>query len=210
MSNEKPAKSSAEIEPPRSAAGPQRFTTVSGHSIRQLYTPADLANWDPERDLGQPGEPPYTRGIHPTMYRGRLWTMRQFAGFGTCRGHQRSFPLLACAGPDRTFRRFRPANSYGLRLRPSAFARRSRQMRGSDKFAGGYGSALRPNSAGRRHHVDDNQFSRRDYLGDVSGRGRKARRGLEPSCQARSRMTFSRNISRRRSTSIRPSRRCAW
>jgi methylmalonyl-CoA mutase, N-terminal domain len=45
--------------------------------------PADLADWDPDRDLGEPGEFPFTRGIQPTMYRGRLWTMRQYAGFGT-------------------------------------------------------------------------------------------------------------------------------
>src|SRR5260221_10457621 len=59
------------------------FTTISGHPIRRLHTKADLPNWDPERDLGFPGEPPYTRGIHPSMHRTRLWTMRQFAGFGT-------------------------------------------------------------------------------------------------------------------------------
>src|SRR5689334_11612692 len=58
------------------------FTTISGYPIRLLYTQTDLANWDPDRDLGFPGEPPYTRGIHSTMHRSRLWTMRQFAGFG--------------------------------------------------------------------------------------------------------------------------------
>jgi methylmalonyl-CoA mutase N-terminal domain/subunit len=98
MSNEKTAKPSAEIEPPRSAARPQRFTTVSGYPIRQLYTPADLANWDPERNLGQPGEPPYTRGIHPTMYRGRLWTMRQFAGFGAAEDTNARFRYLLAQG----------------------------------------------------------------------------------------------------------------
>ncbi len=61
----------------------QEFTTISGHPIRRLYTPADLPNFDPERDLGLPGQPPYTRGIHASMYRGRLWTMRQFSGFGS-------------------------------------------------------------------------------------------------------------------------------
>src|SRR5438270_13222348 len=60
----------------------QEFTTVSGYPIRRLYTPADLSAWDADRDLGFPGQPPYTRGIHSTMYRGRLWTMRQLAGFG--------------------------------------------------------------------------------------------------------------------------------
>src|SRR5579863_8266299 len=98
MSNEKPARPSAEIGPPRSAARPQRFTTVSGYPIRQLYTPADLAEWDPRRDLGLPGEPPYTRGIHPTMYRSRLWTMRQFAGFGSAEDTNARFRYLLAQG----------------------------------------------------------------------------------------------------------------
>jgi methylmalonyl-CoA mutase, N-terminal domain len=59
------------------------FTTLSGVPIERLYTPADLAGFDYARDLGDPGEYPYTRGIHPTMYRGKLWTMRQFSGFAT-------------------------------------------------------------------------------------------------------------------------------
>src|SRR6478736_661241 len=59
------------------------FETVSGHPVRPLYTDEDLAEWEAERDLGFPGEPPYTRGVYPSMYRGSLWTMRQFAGFGT-------------------------------------------------------------------------------------------------------------------------------
>ncbi len=71
-----------------------QFTTTSGHPIRRLYTPADLADWDPERDLGCPGEPPYTRGIHATMYRGRLWTMRQFAGFGSAADTNQRFHYL--------------------------------------------------------------------------------------------------------------------
>ena len=75
-----------------------RFTTISGHPIRRLYTPADLAGWDPDRDLGLPGEPPYTRGIHATMYRGRLWTMRQFAGFGTAEDTNQRFRYLLAQG----------------------------------------------------------------------------------------------------------------
>lgn len=62
---------------------PVKFTTVSGEEIRMLYGPDDVEHIDPLRDIGFPGEYPYTRGIHKTMYRGRLWTMRQFAGFGT-------------------------------------------------------------------------------------------------------------------------------
>ncbi|MBW3582903.1 MAG: methylmalonyl-CoA mutase family protein [Euryarchaeota archaeon] len=60
-----------------------RFVTTSSYPIRRLYTPDDIADLDFSRDLGFPGEYPYTRGVQPTMYRGRLWTMRQFAGFGT-------------------------------------------------------------------------------------------------------------------------------
>jgi len=60
-----------------------RFITISDREIRPLYGPEDVAGLDAEADLGLPGEYPYTRGVYPTMYRGRLWTMRQFAGFGT-------------------------------------------------------------------------------------------------------------------------------
>ena len=74
------------------------FTTISAHPIRRLYTPADLPDWDPDRQLGFPGEPPYTRGIHSTMHRGRLWTMRQFAGFGTAEDTNQRFRYLLAQG----------------------------------------------------------------------------------------------------------------
>lgn len=61
----------------------ESFKTSSDIEIERLYTPDNLANWDYEEKLGFPGEYPYTRGVQPTMYRGRLWTMRQYAGFGT-------------------------------------------------------------------------------------------------------------------------------
>jgi methylmalonyl-CoA mutase N-terminal domain/subunit len=75
-----------------------QFTTISGYPIRRLYTPADLPGWDPNRDLGFPGDPPYTRGIHSTMHRGRLWTMRQFAGFGTAEDTNQRFRYLLAQG----------------------------------------------------------------------------------------------------------------
>ena len=74
------------------------FTTVSGFPIRRLYTPADLSGWDANCDLGFPGEPPYTRGIHSTMHRGRFWTMRQFAGFGTAEDTNQRFRYLLAQG----------------------------------------------------------------------------------------------------------------
>jgi methylmalonyl-CoA mutase N-terminal domain/subunit len=60
-----------------------KFTTVSGEDVGLMYTPDDISHLNYLRDIGFPGEFPYTRGIHPNMYRGKLWTMRQFAGFGT-------------------------------------------------------------------------------------------------------------------------------
>src|SRR5689334_8678557 len=70
------------------------FETISGHEIRPLYTEEDREGSDPERDLGYPGEYPYTRGVYPSMYRGRLWTMRQFAGFGTAEETNERFHYL--------------------------------------------------------------------------------------------------------------------
>ena len=86
---------------PTLAKSPEReseFTTISNYPIRRLYTPADLPDWTPARDLGFPGEPPYTRGIHSTMHRGRLWTMRQFAGFGTAEDTNQRFRYLLAQG----------------------------------------------------------------------------------------------------------------
>ena len=70
------------------------FTTISGSELEPLYTPEDVEGLDYERDLGYPGCYPYTRGIHPTMYRGRLWTMRQFSGFGTAEDTNRRYKFL--------------------------------------------------------------------------------------------------------------------
>jgi methylmalonyl-CoA mutase, N-terminal domain len=70
------------------------FETISGEPVRPLYTPEDLADFDPDRDLGYPGEFPFTRGVYPSMYRGRLWTMRQFAGFGTAEETNERFRYL--------------------------------------------------------------------------------------------------------------------
>src|SRR5437899_5336436 len=62
--------------------------------VAPLSTPADLAAWDYERDAGYPGDYPFTRGVQPTMYRGRLWTMRQYAGFGTAEESNRRYRYL--------------------------------------------------------------------------------------------------------------------
>ncbi|WP_423751274.1 acyl-CoA mutase large subunit family protein [Salinirarus marinus] len=71
-----------------------RFATVSNLEIDDLYTPDDVVDLDYESDLGFPGEEPFTRGVYPTMYRGRTWTMRQFAGFGTAEETNERFHYL--------------------------------------------------------------------------------------------------------------------
>jgi len=70
------------------------FKTSSGSEVEALYTPEDLGDFDYGRDLGYPGQYPYTRGIHPAMYRGRVWTMRQYSGFGSARDTNKRFQHL--------------------------------------------------------------------------------------------------------------------
>lgn len=72
----------------------QNFTTSSGIPVKRLYAPLDLEGFDYLRDLGFPGPPPYTRGVYYNMYRGRLWTMRQYAGYGTAEETNRRFKYL--------------------------------------------------------------------------------------------------------------------
>ena len=76
----------------------ERFVTSSGIEIADLYTPADVAGLDEARDLGRPGEFPFTRGVQPTMYRGRFWTMRQYAGFATAAETNERFRYLLAQG----------------------------------------------------------------------------------------------------------------
>src|ERR1019366_6806762 len=71
-----------------------KSASTSGLPMKTVVTPDDLQGWDAERDLGYPGEFPFTRGIYPTMYRGRLWTMRQYAGFGTAIESNRRYRYL--------------------------------------------------------------------------------------------------------------------
>ncbi len=76
----------------------QKFTTVSNQEIKRLYTPADLEGFDYLNELGFPGEYPFTRGVQPTMYRGKIWTMRQFAGFGTAEDTNQRYKYLLSHG----------------------------------------------------------------------------------------------------------------
>jgi methylmalonyl-CoA mutase N-terminal domain/subunit len=73
-------------------------STDSGIEVRPVYTGDDLKDWDPDRQLGKPGQFPYTRGVYPTMYRGRPWTMRQYSGFGTAEATNERWKLLLANG----------------------------------------------------------------------------------------------------------------
>ncbi len=75
-----------------------RFTTPSGLPLERVYTEENLGGWNPEDALGYPGEHPYTRGIYPSMYRGRLWTMRQYAGFGSAAESNQRYRYLLSKG----------------------------------------------------------------------------------------------------------------
>jgi methylmalonyl-CoA mutase N-terminal domain/subunit len=82
------------LEEAEAAAPARSFTTISGRPIAPLYRPQDLAGQDHARDLADPGQFPFTRGVHATMYRGKPWTMRQFAGFGSARQTNERFRYL--------------------------------------------------------------------------------------------------------------------
>jgi methylmalonyl-CoA mutase N-terminal domain/subunit len=90
-----------EVLEPTLKKSPERkgpFTTISGRPIERLYTADDTADIEYDRDIASPGEFPYTRGIHPSGYRGKLWTMRQFAGFGTPEETNQRYKDLIAAG----------------------------------------------------------------------------------------------------------------
>src|SRR5690348_13330477 len=72
--------------------------TLSGIPLKAVYAPEDLSDFDPQYSLGAPGEFPYTRGIYPTMYRGKVWTIRQYAGFGTAHQPNARYRYLLAQG----------------------------------------------------------------------------------------------------------------
>ena len=91
-----------------------QFTTVSGEPIQRLYTPADVPGFDYMADLGMPGEYPFTRGVHPTMYRSRYWTMRMFAGFGSAEETNARFRYLLDHGETGLSTAFDFPTLYGI------------------------------------------------------------------------------------------------
>src|SRR5277367_3813034 len=82
----------------RAEASERKLASTTGLPMEAVIGPDDLRGWNAERDLGYPGEFPYTRGVYPTMYRGRLWTMRQYAGFGSAAESNRRYRYLLAQG----------------------------------------------------------------------------------------------------------------
>ncbi len=83
------------------AKSPERktpFKTTSGYVVKPFYSPADLPNFDYEKNVGYPGQYPMTRGVQPSMYRGRFWTMRQYAGFATAAESNKRYRFLLDQG----------------------------------------------------------------------------------------------------------------
>ena len=152
----------AEVAAWRAAAGalPTRndvdFTSVSGRAVEPVYTALDLQA-DRAAATGLPGEYPFTRGIHPTMYRGRLWTMRQFAGFGTAEDTNERYKFLLERGQTGLSVAFDFPDADGLRLRPSPLRGRGRQVRRRDLEPGRHGDAVRRHPARPGLDLDDDQ-----------------------------------------------------
>ena len=144
----------------------EQFFTLGDIPVKRTYTAADIAG-TPSEDIGLPGRYPFTRGPYPTMYRGRNWTMRQIAGFGTGEDTNKRFKYPDRAGPDRHLHRFRHADLDGLRQRPSDERGRGRARGRRHRHARRHGGAVRWHRPGEDFGLDDDQSDRLDPAGDV-------------------------------------------
>ena len=154
------------------------------------------------------GAYPFTRGIYPTMYRGRPWTMRQYAGFGSAAETNARFRYLLDARPDRPPRRLRPADPDGLRLRPPDRRRRGRQGRGGHRLARRHAPAVRGHPARPGLDLDDHQRPGRRAAAALPAGRRRSRASPGRRSPAPSRTTCSRSTSPAAPTSTRRRRRC--
>ena len=193
------------LRAPRPSAATS-FTTLSGEPVR-----AALHRGGPARaatQIGLPGEYPFTRGVYPSMYRGRLWTMRQFAGFGTAEETNERFRYLLDHGQTGLSHGVRHADADGPRLRQRALGGRGRARGRGDRHARRHGDAVRRDRPRRGQRVDDDQRAGGDHARVLRRRGGGARASRRSAWAARSRPTSSRSTSRRRSGASRSIRRC--
>ena len=194
------------------AAGKVRdadFTTLSGVEVDPVYGPADESAVPGFERIGYPGEFPFTRGLHATGYRGRAWTIRQFAGFGNAKQTNERYRMILAEGGGGLSVAFDMPTLMGLDSDDPRVPRRGRPLRRRDRHRRRHGRALRRHPARRHHDVDDDQRPRRPRVLHVPGRRRAPGRRPRRRSTARCRPTSSRSTSRRRSGSSRPSRTCA-
>ena len=163
---------------PRSAGRP--FATTSEIPVADVYTPDDVAGLDPARDLGLPGEFPFTRGVQATMYRSRFWTMRQYAGFATAAETNERFRYLLGQGQTGLSVAFDLPTQMGYDCDAPGGGGGGRPGRGPDLLARRHGGPVRGHPAGRGQHLDDHQRHGADPAGPVRGRGRAAGRRSRP------------------------------
>ncbi len=182
----------------------------SGTPIESVYEPKNVQSLDPATDLGEPGAFPFTRGIYPTMYIKRPWTMRQYAGFSTAADSNRRYHQLIEAGHDRPVGGLRPAHPDGLRLRRAAGPRRGRQGGRGHRLDRGHAAAAGRHPAGQGVDLDDHQRARRPSCCCSTSWWRPSRGSAPARSPARSRTTSSRSTSPAAPTSTRRSPRCAW
>ena len=150
------------------------FETMSGVPVKPLYTEADLPA-DVDEAIGLPGEPPFTRGVYPSMYRGRLWTMRQFAGFGTAEETNARFRYLLDHGQTGLSTAFDMPSLMGHDSdSPRSLGEVGREGVAID-IARRHGAAVPGHPAGRGQRVDDDQRAGGDHARLLRGRGRGAR-----------------------------------
>ena len=183
------------------------FSTISGLENEPLYSP-DNVEVDYDRDLGYPGVYPYTRGVYPSMYRGKLWTMRQFAGFGTAEETNERFRYLLDHGQTGISTAFDMPSLMGYDSdHPRSLGEVGREGVAIDSLAD-METLFDGIPARRGLHLDDDQLRGGDAARRSTSASASSRAFRATSCAGRSRRTSSRSTSRRRNGSSRPSRRC--
>ena len=166
----------------------ERVITDSGIEIKPLYDEDDVAP-DLEERLGEPGSYPFTRGIHERMYRDRLWTMRQYAGFASPEDTNERYRYLTEHGSTGLSMAFDLPTQLGRDSDDPLCAGRGRPHRRPDRHARGHADLLRPDLARRRLDLDDDQRAGRDPAAALRARRRGAGRPGLRSCAGRSRTT---------------------
>ena len=186
---------------------PRRFTD-SGIEIKPLYDERDLPPDLAER-LGEPGEYPFTRGVHRDMYREQLWTMRQYAGYASAKESNERYRYLLEHGLDRAVDGLRPADPARPRLRRPALPGRGRPHRGRDRHDRRHAHRVRSDPARPGLDLDDDQRAGQRAAAALRAGRRGAGRRRSSSCAAPPRTTSSRSTSPAGTSSTRPRARSA-